>query len=157
MMPPRSRQLDRLAQRILVCGALTEDAMASAVRGLVNRDTTLAATSVAITVPIAAVMADLQGECLAVLTSRHSVAADLRFVLAVLRLADDLASIVEIGHTVARQVHDAVTAGPGDVPTEGLDSPRRRVHCGNRRECSCEPALDDGGLADLYVRERRCG
>ncbi|MFM9025909.1 MAG: phosphate signaling complex PhoU family protein [Planctomycetaceae bacterium] len=119
-MAHRSRHVERLAQRALICGALTEDALATALAGLINRDPAAVATSLAITVPITGVVADMEAECLAILASNDVVAADLRFVRAVLRLAGDLESIAEVSHSAARHAHDAVTAGPREIPTAML-------------------------------------
>jgi len=112
------RSLDHLASRIRACGALTEDLLRDAVAALVNRDAALADVSMEIAPRIAAEMTGVEDECLAILAQHRPVAADLRFVLAVLRLANDLASIAELGHAVARQVHEVAADGPRDLPPE---------------------------------------
>jgi len=110
------KRLDRLAQRIRIHGALAEETLGDAVAALVNRNAAGAAEAMAAFVPIGAFMGEVEEECLAILSAHPPVATDVRFVLAVLRMSDDLTGIAEVGHAMARQVRDAVAAGAGETP-----------------------------------------
>ena len=77
-------QIEALKQKILLVGTLVEDAIAKAISALVNRNGDLARGIIERDSEIDRMEVDVEEECLKVLALYQPVAADLRFVVAVL-------------------------------------------------------------------------
>ncbi len=83
-------QIEALKQKILLVGTLVEDAIAKAISALVNRNGDLARAIIERDDEIDRMEVDVEEECLKVLALYQPVAADLRFVVAVLKINNDL-------------------------------------------------------------------
>jgi phosphate transport system protein len=83
-------QIEALKQKILLVGTLVEDAIAKAISALVNRNGDLARSIIERDDEIDRMEVDVEEECLKVLALYQPVAADLRFVVAVLKINNDL-------------------------------------------------------------------
>ena len=83
-------QIEALKQKILLVGTLVEDAIAKAISALVNRNGDLARSIIERDCDIDRMEVDVEEECLKVLALYQPVAADLRFVVAVLKINNDL-------------------------------------------------------------------
>jgi len=98
------RQIDILKQKILFVGSLVEEAIAKAISALVNRDPLLAKTVVNSDTEIDRMEVDVEEECLKILALYQPVAADLRFVVAVLKINNDLERLGDLAEHVAKKV-----------------------------------------------------
>ena len=98
------RQIEALKQQILFVGTLVEEAIAKAISALINRDRTLASAVIEADAEIDRMEVDVEEECLKILALYQPVAADLRFVVAVLKINNDLERMGDLAKNVAKRV-----------------------------------------------------
>jgi phosphate transport system protein len=98
------RQIDILKQKILFVGTLVEEAIAKAISALVNRDRTLAKQVIDEDSEIDRMEVDVEEEVLKILALYQPVAADLRFVVAVLKINNDLERMGDLARNIAKRV-----------------------------------------------------
>src|ERR1044071_4861562 len=109
------RQIDNLKQKILFVGSLVEEAIAKAISALVNRDPQLAKSVVTADGEIDRMEVDVEEECLKILALYQPVAADLRIVVAVLKINNDLERLGDLAEHVAKKVVFLAQRPPLDV------------------------------------------
>ena len=143
------RQIDKLKWRILSLGSLVEQALDGALRAVQQRDPELARQIIAGDEQIDQMEVDIEEECLHTLALNQPVAFDLRFVVAVLKINNELERIADMATNIAEQAVFLVDEMPVDVPFE-LDTMARHAHEMLRR--SLQALVDaDAALAD-WVR-----
>ena len=98
------RQIESLKQKILFVGTLVEEAMPRAISALVNRDRNLARTVIDEDAEIDRMEVDVEEEVLKTLALYQPVAADLRFVVAVLKINNDLERMGDLAKNIAKRV-----------------------------------------------------
>ena len=98
------RQIEVLKQKILYVGTLVEEAIAKAISALVNRDAVLARKVIEADNEIDRMEVDVEEECLKMLALYQPVAADLRFVVAVLKINNDLERMGDLAQNIAKRV-----------------------------------------------------
>ncbi len=98
------RQIDALKQKILFVGTLVEEAIARAVQALNTRDRNMAQAVIDSDSEIDRMEVDVEEECLKVLALYQPVAADLRFVVAVLKINNDLERMGDLARNIAKRV-----------------------------------------------------
>lgn len=98
------RQIDGLKQKILFVGTLVEEAIAKAFSALINRDRNLANAVIEADTEIDRMEVDVEEECLKILALYQPVAADLRFVVAVLKINNDLERMGDLARNIAKRV-----------------------------------------------------
>ena len=86
-------QLEILNNSLISMGALCENAIASAVKALMNGDISLAKTVIATEVEIDQKEKDIESLCLKLLLQQHPVAKDLRLISAALKMITDMERI----------------------------------------------------------------
>ncbi|HDH57584.1 MAG TPA: phosphate transport system regulatory protein PhoU, partial [Bacteroidetes bacterium] len=87
------REIERLKKKILSISARVEAAIQDAVRSLKNRDPALAEKVIEGDAEIDRIEVEMEEDCLKVLALYQPVAADLRYVVAVLKINNDLERI----------------------------------------------------------------
>lgn len=97
------REIDNLKKLILALGADVEENVHKAVKSLETRDSQLAETIVASDEVIDEQEVFLEEECLKVLALHQPVAIDLRFVIAVLKINNDLERIADLAVNIAER------------------------------------------------------
>src|SRR3984885_4035920 len=97
------RQIESLKQKILFVGTLVEEALAKSVSALVNRDRHLAKTVIDEDAEIDRLEVEVEEECLKTLALYQPVAADLRFVIAVLKINNDLERMGDLATNMAKR------------------------------------------------------
>jgi phosphate transport system protein len=112
------RQIDGLKQKILFVGALVEEAIAKAISALNNRDRNLANTVIEADAEIDRMEVDVEEECLKVLALYQPVAADLRFVVAVLKINNDLERMGDLAKNIAKRVVFLADCELFDLPVD---------------------------------------
>jgi len=112
------RQIDALKQKILFVGTLVEEAIAKAISALINRDGNLANTVIEADAEIDRMDVDVEEECLKILALYQPVAADLRFVVAVLKINNDLERIGDLAKNIARRVVSLANCERFDMPVD---------------------------------------
>jgi phosphate transport system protein len=112
------RQIDGLKQKILFVGTLVEEAIAKAITALNNRDRNLANSVIEADAEIDRMEVDVEEECLKVLALYQPVAADLRFVVAVLKINNDLERMGDLAKNIAKRVVFLADCEPFDLPVD---------------------------------------
>jgi len=113
------RDLDRLKHEILSMGGLTEKAINTAITALENRDRTMAEAVIAGEDEIDRKEVEIAEECLKVLALHQPVASDLRFVVAVMMVNNDLERIADLAANIAeRAIFLAGQTSQVSYPTE---------------------------------------
>ena len=142
------RQIDALKQKILYVGTLVEEAIAKAISALINRDAVLANKVIETDAVIDRMEVDVEEECLKILALYQPVAADLRFVVAVLKINNDLERMGDLAKNIAKRVclsgqvpsrstcRSISAAWPTQAQIDGQAKPRR---AGERRHRSGPP------------------
>ena len=97
------RQIDKLKKMILSLGAMVEESVEGAIRAIDTRDTDLAKKVIAADEQIDMMEIDIEEECLHTLALHQPVAFDLRYVVAVLKINNELERIADQAANVAEQ------------------------------------------------------
>jgi len=112
------RQIDTLKQKILYVGTLVEEAIANAISALINRDGKLAQKVIANDSVIDRMEVEVEEECLKILALYQPVAADLRFVVATLKINNDLERMGDLAKNIAKRAAFIANADQIDVPID---------------------------------------
>ncbi len=110
------REIDKLKKMVLSLGADVEDNVHKAVQALQNRDTGLAEKIIASDEAVDRFEVYLEEECLKILALHQPVAIDLRFVIAVLKINNDLERIGDLAVNIAERAAFLATQEPVDIP-----------------------------------------
>jgi len=112
------RQIENLKDRILRVGTLVEEAISKSITALINRDIHLAQRVMAYDEEIDRMEVEVEEECLKILALYQPVAADLRFVVSVLKINNDLERMGDLAKNIAKRVAQLTTGGPCELPPE---------------------------------------
>ncbi|GAB4175740.1 MAG: phosphate signaling complex protein PhoU [Geothermobacteraceae bacterium] len=117
------REIDKLKKMILSLATLVEESVQQAVLALQKRDAELARKVVAMGDEVNELEVDLEEECLKILALYQPVAVDLRYIVAVLKINNDLERINDLAGNLAERaltlIDDAPVEAPFDVRTMG--------------------------------------
>ncbi|MBI2432035.1 MAG: phosphate signaling complex protein PhoU [Candidatus Hydrogenedentes bacterium] len=97
------RTLDQLKQKVLELGTLAEESLRDAVKALEERNAELAGRVIDDDAAIDDMEVDIEEECLKILALYQPVAIDLRFIIAVLKINNDLERIGDIAVNIAER------------------------------------------------------
>lgn len=97
------RDLERLKREILVMGALAEDAMRKALDALFQGRQDLASEVIRGDGDLDLKEVEVEEECLKILALHQPVAADLRFIVAVLKVNNDLERMGDLAQSIAER------------------------------------------------------
>lgn len=109
-------EMDRLKKRLLALGALVEESVHQAVLSVQNRDGRLATQVIKADAEIDRAEVELEEECLKVLALHQPVAHDLRFVVAVLKINNDLERIGDLATNIASRAFYLSSQPPTKMP-----------------------------------------
>ncbi len=109
-------ELDRLETQLLTLSAQVEESIHAAVRALENRDVALAEQIIHDDRIIDEMEVDLEEECLKILALYQPVAGDLRFIIAALKINNELERVGDLAASVAKRVRKLAAAPPIDLP-----------------------------------------
>jgi phosphate transport system protein len=112
------RQIVQLKEKILRVGTLVEEAISKSITALINRDTALAQRVMASDEEIDRMEVEVEEECLKILALYQPVAADLRFVVAALKINNDLERMGDLAKNIAKRVAQLADEGPIELPAE---------------------------------------
>lgn len=98
------RQLHDLKQQVVYVGTLVEEALAKAIRALISRDDRIAREVIDADDEIDRMEVSVEESCLEILALHQPVALDLRFVVAVLKINNDLERIGDLAKNIAKRV-----------------------------------------------------
>jgi phosphate transport system protein len=112
------RQIDLLKERILNVGSLVEESITNSINSLVNRDANLAQRVINDDSVIDQMEVEVEEECLKILALYQPVAADLRFVVAILKINNDLERIGDLARNIAKRAKALASADPIELPSK---------------------------------------
>lgn len=98
------RELEKIKKAILTLGAMVEDRVRQAVRAVEDRDAEIAQDIIQADHEIDEMEVELEEECLKVLALHQPVAVDLRFLIAVIKINNELESIGDQAVNIAQRV-----------------------------------------------------
>ncbi len=109
------RDLEALKKELLQLGNLVEYAIDSAILALHNRETTLADRVLQIELEINEKEVLIEEECMKMLALHQPVAVDLRFIVAVLKVDNDLERMGDFAKNIAKRALDLAHLQPVPV------------------------------------------
>ena len=107
--------LDALKKKILTMGSLVEEATNKAIASLVHRNPELAEEVMEGDDEIDLTELVVEDVCLKMLALHQPVAGDLRFIVAVMKVNNDLERMGDLAQNIAERAHFLATAEPIDV------------------------------------------
>ncbi len=112
------RDLEHLKREILTLGSMVEEATDKAISALVDRRPELADEVMRGDDFIDAKEVAIEEDCLKVLALHQPVAADLRFIVVVLKVNNDLERVGDLAHNIAERAAYISTHDPIPVPAD---------------------------------------
>ncbi|MCX7426409.1 MAG: phosphate signaling complex protein PhoU [Planctomycetia bacterium] len=97
------REIDKIKKRVLSLSAIVEDQLQMSVRAMLDRDEELARTIRERDAEIDQLEIEVEEECLKTLALYQPVAIDLRLIVAVLKINNDLERIGDLAVNIARK------------------------------------------------------
>lgn len=116
MYQTMQRQLDKLRQKIAILGAEVEESMHHAIKSLESRDERLAKQVIDADDRIDQLEIDIEEDCLQTLALHQPVADNLRYVVAILKVNQDLERIGDLCVNIAEQVQMLCKLSPCELP-----------------------------------------
>lgn len=107
-----SEELEKLTSDVSVMGGLAESAVASAMESVVNRDTELAGNVIEGDKRIDEMQREIEKQIVRLLALRQPMAADLRIVIAALKIVSDLERIGDLAKSISRRTKVLNKADP---------------------------------------------
>lgn len=104
----------KIKKQILALGAMVEEGVKMAIKAIITRDGTLAQKVIAADISIDEIEVEIEEECLKVLALYQPVAVDLRFLIAIIKINNDLERIGDEAVNIAQRV--AILAKRPDLP-----------------------------------------
>lgn len=97
------REIEKLKKHILALSALVEESLHKAIKSLLERDEKLALRVIKGDEDIDQMEVDVEEECLKILALHQPVAIDLRFIVAILKINNDLERIGDLAVNIAER------------------------------------------------------
>jgi len=110
------REVEKLKKHILILSALAEESVQRAVQAVSARDTALAASVIEHDTDVDQMEVDIEEECLKILALYQPVASDLRFVVAVLKINNDLERVADEAVNIAERADFLARHAPVAIP-----------------------------------------
>jgi phosphate transport system protein len=115
------KELERLKRRLLALGALVEEDLHRAFRAAETVDTALACEVITADVAIDEQEVEIEEECLKILALYHPVAGDLRFIVAVSQIDNELERIGDLSANICARTLELVRQPHAPLPHTMLD------------------------------------
>jgi phosphate transport system protein len=112
------REIEHLKKKILGVGAMVEESIAKAIAAVIKRDAKLALEVVESDDVIDQSEVDVEEDCLKILALHQPVAIDLRFVVAVLKINNDLERMADHAVNIARRAEYLASYTNVDLPPD---------------------------------------
>ncbi len=98
------KELDKIKEKLLTLGALVEDRVYKAVRSIELKDESVAKKIIEADNEIDEMEIELEEDCLKVLALHQPVAVDLRFIVSVIKINNDLERVADQAVNIASRV-----------------------------------------------------
>lgn len=112
------KEIEKLKKRVLTLSAAVEENVRRAVRALGERDIALAEQVINSDTRIDQMEVDVEEECLKVLALYQPVAIDLRLIIAILKINNDLERVGDLAVNVAERAMFLATRERPDIPLD---------------------------------------
>ena len=112
------REIDHLKKQILAVGAVVEERIAGAITAVMQHDAELARQIIEGDDEIDRMEIDVEEECLKILALHQPVAVDLRFVVAVLKINQDLERMADLASNIAKRAEHLADLPKIDIPAQ---------------------------------------
>jgi phosphate transport system protein len=126
------RNIQKLKKRLVSIGAIVEERVDLAVKSIVNRDQELAQQVVKGDLEIDQMEVDLEEECLKTLALHQPMAVDLRMIIAILKINNDLERIGDLAVDATERALVLTTLPqinfPFDIPTMSQEVQKMLAH-----------------------------
>ena len=144
------RELDSVKKLFLTLSALVEENVLLSAKAFKEMDTALAKKVIQADDEIDRMEIEVEEECLKILALHQPVAVDLRFIVAILKINNDLERIGDLGVNIAKRVLYLATH---NLPVAEFDFPRmmRKVHAMLSRSLDALVVLDAGLAREVCV------
>ncbi len=119
--------LEALKRRVLSLGAIVENNLRFAVESVETRDTGLAERVMSGDAFVDRMEVDIEEECLKVLALHQPVAADLRLIITVLRINNDIERVADLAVNIAERALFLCTQPPIEAPYDFDEMCRRSL------------------------------
>ena len=110
------REIERLKQQVLSLCAVVENSVRLAVKAVAERNSAIAAQVIESDVQIDQAEIDVEEECLKILALHQPVAIDLRYIVAVLKMNNDLERIGDLAVNIAERAQYLNSQMKIDIP-----------------------------------------
>jgi len=110
------RDIESLKERIVSLGTLVEERVRMAIKAIQTRDARLAETVVDGDMEIDRLEVDIEEECLKILALHQPVADQLRYIVAILKMNNDLERIGDLAVNIAERAELVVHYGQPAIP-----------------------------------------
>lgn len=110
------REIEKLKKSILSVGTLVEESLRRSVRAFLERDPEMAQSIIDDDNVIDQAEVEVEEECLKILALHQPVAIDLRFIISVLKINNDLERIGDLAANIAERAKFLSTRPPIEVP-----------------------------------------
>jgi phosphate transport system protein len=112
------RELEKLRKDLLALGAQVEDALAKSIHALIERDAALAEQIMAHDEEVDRREIEVEESCLKILALHQPVAHDLRFLVAAMKMNNDLERMGDIAVNIAKRARWLARHDPLDWPPQ---------------------------------------
>ncbi|KAA3632458.1 MAG: phosphate transport system regulatory protein PhoU [Calditrichaeota bacterium] len=97
-------EIDRLKKKVLYLTAMVERSLQTSVKAIINRDDSAVTAVQELDNEIDTLEVEVEEDCLKILALHQPVAADLRFVIAVLKINNDLERIGDLSVNISKRI-----------------------------------------------------
>lgn len=125
-------EIEKLKKSLLVVAGAVEETVTGAVRSLQKRDRQLAESVIESDGLIDNMEVDVEEECLKVLALHQPLAIDLRFIVSVLKINNDLERIADLAVNIAERAAYLATVDPIEPPFDVASMSEKTINMLNR-------------------------
>lgn len=114
-------EIEKLKKKVLYLAALVEESLQVAIKSITSYDTGLADKVINSDPRIDSLEVEVEEECLKILALHQPVAADLRYVIAVLKINNDLERIADLAVNIAERTRTVALHSKIEIPFDLRD------------------------------------
>lgn len=107
------KEIEKIKKEILSLGAMVEDRFKKAVIAVKTKDTNLAKVIIETDIEVDELEVEVEEECLKILALYQPVAIDLRFLIAVVKINNDLERVADLAANIAQRIKTVSGEAPG--------------------------------------------
>ncbi|MFQ5646569.1 MAG: phosphate signaling complex protein PhoU [bacterium] len=152
MLPHLIREIENLKKKILYLSCLVEESVFKAVKSLEKRDAVLAQQVIEADTQIDKMEICIEEDCLKMLALYQPVAVDLRFIVVVLKINNDLERVGDLAVNIAKRAVFIAKQKKGTPPFD-FPSMSGRVQMMLRKSLEALVNMDDKLAGKIYAED----